>query len=108
MNNVQEEGSGVWHLAINLIAVALLVYFTYHLVHGERGYFALQGVEKKISDVKYVHDKKRAEREMLQNKVLLLRPSSLDIDLLDERARTLLGYARSDEWIVIDDAQLAQ
>ena len=35
----------------------------------------------------------RAERARWERRVLLLRPGSIDPDMLDERARTLLNYA---------------
>ena len=35
----------------------------------------------------------RAERATWERPVLLLRPGSIDPDMLDERARTLLNYA---------------
>jgi cell division protein FtsB len=45
-------------------------------------------------------DQVRVERLNLEHKVSLLRPSSLDLDLLDEQSRLTLGYAERDERIL--------
>jgi len=42
----------------------------------------------------------RAERERLASRVLRLSDRDLDLDLLDERARLLLGLVRPDEIVV--------
>lgn len=42
----------------------------------------------------------RAERVELENKVLRLSDRYLDLDLLDERARAVLGLVRPDEIVV--------
>lgn len=39
-------------------------------------------------------------REDLENKVRRLSDDFLDLDLLDERIRDILGYARGDEIII--------
>lgn len=41
------------------------------------------------------------ERAFLENKVAMLRPGSIDPDLLEERARVMLGYHHPDELVVI-------
>jgi hypothetical protein len=43
----------------------------------------------------------RAERMDMERNVHALRSASLDPDLLEERARTLLGYGHAEEWVVI-------
>ena len=38
----------------------------------------------------------------IENRVNALKSESLDIDLLDEQTRRVLGYARNDETIYLD------
>jgi cell division protein FtsB len=42
-----------------------------------------------------------AQRAELERKVKLLRPDSLDPDMLEERAREVLNYTREDEVVVM-------
>lgn len=79
----------------------LFAYFAYHLLHGDRGYFALKGLEQKLEAASEKYDSKLAERLAVENRVKLLRPKSLDLDLLDERARVVLGFIKSEEKVVI-------
>jgi cell division protein FtsB len=83
-----------------VFAAALVAYFAYYTVEGERGLRALtrlqsqsQRAELALADLQQTH-------EALKLKVLSLRPDSLDIDRLDERTRTLLNDSRSDELII--------
>ena len=41
------------------------------------------------------------QKTQLEHRVGLLRPNSLDPDLLEERARVVLNYARDDEMLVL-------
>ena len=63
--------------------------------------FRLITVNRMTEKVAADYDREHAEREQLEAKVIKLRPGSIDPDLLEERARTVLGYARPDEHIVI-------
>ena len=40
------------------------------------------------------------EREKLEKRVDLLRPENLDLDMLEERARSVLGLAHPDELVI--------
>jgi cell division protein FtsB len=40
------------------------------------------------------------EKENLEREAYLLRPDSLDLDLLEEKARQVLNFAHSDEVVV--------
>ena len=84
-----------------MLSFGLFLYFGYHLVHGDRGYFARKGVETKLAAAEQKLARKSAERETLENRVRLMRPESLDLDLLDERARVVLGYMKPEERVVV-------
>jgi cell division protein FtsB len=86
----------------NLLSFGLFIYFSYHLVHGERGYFAWRGIEQKIAVAEVKLEQQTAERTALENRVKRLRPESLDLDMLDERARVVLGFAKPDERVLIE------
>jgi len=79
------------------LSFGLFAYFAFYLLHGDMGYFAQRGVDQKLADTQEKFDKLQADRIALENRVKLLRPASLSLDMLDERARVVLGFAGPDE-----------
>ncbi|TAL27225.1 MAG: septum formation initiator family protein [Alphaproteobacteria bacterium] len=98
----QRQHKSISHYLATFISFGLFFYFAYHLAHGDRGYFAWKGLQKKLTEAEAQYDQKRAERQALENRVKLLRPDSLDLDMLDERARTVLGFVKPNEKVVIE------
>lgn len=96
-----KTGKSISQLLASLASFGLFVYFGYHLMHGDRGYFAWRGLEEKLLMAEQSHDQKLSERLALENRVKLLRPDSIDLDLLDERARLVLGFAKPEEKIIV-------
>ena len=86
----------------NTLSFGLFIYFAYHLVHGEKGYFAYRGLQQKMIVAEHQLEDKKQERIALENRVKRLRPESLDLDMLDERARVVLGFAKPNEFVVIE------
>ena len=87
-------------LAVFALALMLGLYFTFAAVQGDYGLFRRAEI---LSDAK----KLEAELTILKNQVdkmsnLTLRMSDeyLDLDLLDEQARDILGQIRADEVII--------
>ena len=89
-------------LLSTLFSFGLFLYFGFHLMHGDRGYFALRGVDQKLVVAKEKYSYLLAEREVLENRVKLLRPGSIDPDMLDERVRVVLGFVDSDEKVLME------
>ncbi len=85
---------------VTLGSFGLFMYFGFHLMHGDMGYFTLRGVDQKLAAAQQKYDRLVTEREALENRVKLLRPNSLDLDMLDERARVVLGFAAPEERVV--------
>lgn len=79
----------------------MCLYFAYHLMHGDRGYFALKGVQEKLVITQKKYEQKISERIALENRVKRMRPNSLDLDMLDERARVVLGFVKPDERLIL-------
>lgn len=74
-------------------------YFAYHAIQGDRGLVAWLQLQKQLGQVDSMLQQARQERETLEHRVALLRSSSLDPDMLDERVRAVLGYVGPDEEI---------
>ena len=85
---------------LGVIGLCLSVYFCYHLVAGPRGYFSLIILDGKISDVTTEYVVLKDQREAVEKRVVMMRPGSIDRDLLEERARHMLGYKYDDELIM--------
>ncbi|MDD9900281.1 MAG: septum formation initiator family protein [Alphaproteobacteria bacterium] len=91
------------HVVWTFVAVALFSYFSYHLMHGDQGYFALKGVEERLQRIEAEYKKAHIDRVALEKRVVMLRPGSIDADLLDERVRAVLGYVGPKEKVVVAD-----
>lgn len=84
-----------------VIGMSVVVYFAYHAVQGDRGLIALGKLRQDVTHLQAEVLDARAERMEMERKVYALRPESLDPDLLEERARIMLGYGRADELVVV-------
>lgn len=58
-------------------------------------------LERNIERLSDQYDDLHKQRQTLENKVAMLRPGSIDPDLLEERARIMLGYQHPDELVVM-------
>lgn len=86
-------------MIFNFFIMIMLIYFIFHSIYGNRGiiaYFKLQS-ELKNSHIKL--ESLRSERLEIENRVKLLRPESLDRDMLDEKARNILGLSAPGEQV---------
>jgi len=83
-----------------VFAAALVAYFAYYTVEGERGLMALTRLQSDTQHAEAVLAAVKAERQSLEIKVTSLRSDSLDLDRLDERTRELLNATRPDELII--------
>lgn len=101
MKRLIEQRYVVRQNILTIIGLCLCVYFSYHIVMGERSTFRYASLERAITRTTTEYEQTKAKREQLEARVIKLRPGSIDPDLLEERARTVLGYARADEHVVI-------
>jgi len=79
----------------------MVAYFSYHMISGGRGIIAYFKLSNEISQLYAELESVRAERINLEHKANLLKSKSLDIDLLEERAKEVLGYAKPQETLYI-------
>ena len=102
MNRLLEYRYLVRRNIFMLIGVSLCFYFSYHLVQGERSYLRLISLEKKIEKLSTEYASLKEKRTALEEKVIMLRPDSINKDLLEERVRHVLGFIHPDERILFD------
>lgn len=101
MKRLLQQHHVVKHNFVAIIGFCLCFYFSYHIVSGERSYLRLMSLERNIERLTHQYEDLNHERQSLENKVAMLRPGSIDPDLLEERARAVLGYQHPDEFVVI-------
>ena len=89
--------------AVIVALMLLCAYFSYFAVRGERGLLTYMSLQQKVAEAEKMSANYDRKREELEQKVNLLSSNSLDLDLLDERARAVLNVIGDDEFIIIDD-----
>ena len=97
MRQLLEHNDLVRKNLLTLVGLGLCFYFSYHLLQGERSYFRLISLEQNISEMKKTNEKLKSEHEALETRVSMLRSGSIDKDLLEERARIVLGFRNQGE-----------
>lgn len=85
-------------LYILLIAIAL--YFVHYGTQSERGLAALHDAERTVGELEAELARLDEQHAEISNRVRRLDESFLDLDLLEERARAVLGYVRQDEIVI--------
>lgn len=83
-----------------LLAFTLCSYFTFAAVQGDFGLFRRIQVDAEAVDLRAERDRLVAELAVLANKTHRLSDNYLDLDLLDEQARDVLGQVRTDELVI--------
>ncbi len=89
-------------LTVSVVCLALLGFFGWHGVYGKRSISSQQVLLHQVAELEEKRDAIRARRETIEARVTLLRPQSIDPDMLEEMARKMLGFARSNEIVVSD------
>ena len=83
------------------VALGLLIlYFAFHAFTGDRG--ILSSNQRDATLVAKTHElaSLQTERQDLEIRARLLRDTSLSADLLEERARSLLGFADPRDYVI--------
>jgi cell division protein FtsB len=83
-----------------VIFATVFGYFGYHLVNGDRGLLAMVHLQRETQVALQNLAEAETTRTIWERRVSELRNQSLDPDMIDERARILLNYARKDDLIV--------
>jgi Septum formation initiator len=92
------------HVVGPAFGVCAVCYFAYHTVSGDRGLVAWRQLQERVAAAKAEYETVKGERERLERRVDLLSPSGVDRDMLDESARLVLHYGRSDEAVITLEA----
>lgn len=85
-----------------VLGVSLMVYIVYHAVQGNHGLIAYWQLVKQVDAANQAVALLDEKKTRLRKRVKLLHPDSLDRDMLEERARVMLGYADPVDIILVD------
>lgn len=80
-----------------VLAFTLGGYFTFAAVQGDFGIFRRVQINAEAATLRADRDVLLAELAEMENLTHRLSDEYLDVDLLDEQARSVLGYMRTDE-----------
>ena len=87
-------------IVIVLLAVLASLYFAFAAVQGPSGLMRRIQLKAETEQLRSDRDTLQAEVDRMKNLTNRLSDDYLDIDLLDERAREVLGLMRPDEVII--------
>jgi cell division protein FtsB len=79
---------------------ALIFYFGFQALTGDRGLLSINARKESLESKTEELAQLQAERQELQVRARLLRDEHLSADLLDERARSLLGFADPRDYVI--------
>lgn len=82
------------------LALTLGVYFTFAAVQGDYGVFQRAEIDAEADELTVELAQLQAEVTRMENLTLRLSDQYLDLDLLDEQARDVLGMIRADEIVI--------
>ncbi|MEP0236160.1 septum formation initiator family protein [Roseibium sp.] len=97
----QRKQSPLRRLIIPVAALSVLAYFGFHALNGELGLVGRARIEHQVQDLQAELDALVSERQHLVARVSLLRPESLDPDMVDERARLNLNLVHENDLTIL-------
>ncbi len=95
-------------LGLYVLAALLIGYFGVNAFSGNHGLKAKQDIDLQIAPLSGDLDQLKVERAQWERRIALLKSRGVDPDMLDERARALLGYEHPGELtLMLDPAKAA-
>lgn len=100
MSTRQRKQSKIKPLVLPACCLLILGYFAFHAVEGAYGLFAFEKLQARESALEKELASVQAERRRLERYVSMMRPESLDKDVIDERARQALNMADAKDIVI--------
>jgi cell division protein FtsB len=88
-------------LGLYTFAAAFVGYFAVNAFTGNHGLRAQADLDQQLASMQTDLDQLKGERALWERRVALLRSDKIDPDMLDERARALLGFADPRDLILL-------
>lgn len=97
---MRENRSGLAPLVFVTLTTLLGLYFAFASVQGDYGLFRRLQIEAEAEELRSERDRLREDVAALSNRTRRMSDDYLDLDLLDEQARSVLGFVRADEVVI--------
>ena len=88
-------------IVLYAFAASYIGYFGVNAYTGRHGLRAQQDLDQQVASMQHELNGLKAEHALWERRVALLRSDAIDPDMLDERARALIGMADSRDLILL-------
>ncbi|HEY8384257.1 MAG TPA: septum formation initiator family protein [Microvirga sp.] len=88
-------------LVLYSFSASLVGYFVHHAHTGARGLEAKQAFKIQAFQINQELTQLKAERSEWERRIALLRSDQIDRDLLEERARIMLGKVHKNDLVIV-------
>lgn len=85
------------------IVFSLIIYFIFFTIFGEKGLIEFFSLQHKITNKEATKQELSAKMQAKKNMVDGMNLNSLDLDLVDEQSRKVLGYVGKNEVVIYQD-----
>lgn len=85
------------------IVFSIIFYFLFFIFFGDKGLVEYFALKKQISNREATKQELLSKMQAKKNMVDGISLNSLDLDLLDEQSRKVLGYVGKDELVIYQD-----
>lgn len=89
-------------------ALVTICYFLLFTIFGEKGLVKFFSLKQQIENKEIIKEELSAKMRAKKNLVDGMSPNSLDLDLVDEQSRKVLGYVGKNEVVIYPDQNLSQ
>lgn len=83
-----------------MVALMALIYFAFYTLYGTRGYYTLKDLEQDLSAKSTAYEAIQNQRQDLEHQVRLMRPDSVDPDMMTEQIRKNLYYIHPNDIVI--------
>ena len=87
-------------LAVTFVSLTLAAYFIFSAIQGDYGILRRAAYQAEADELQRKLSTVQRSISQLENKTLRLSDHYLDLDLLDQQARDILGFIRPDEIVI--------
>ena len=95
-----EKNGGYGFLIYLGVTITMAAYFAFAAVQGDLGVLKRMQIASELRELNAQRDALKVKVAEMENKTLRLSDRYLDLDLLDERARDVLGMMRVDNVVI--------
>jgi len=85
------------------IVFSVIFYFLFFIFFGDKGLIEYYSLKKQIANREATKQELLSKMQAKKNMVDGISLNSLDLDLLDEQSRKVLGYVGKDELVIYQD-----